>query len=152
VVTEPKFAFKIAPQKRCDVCLVRRAKIRKPAVETIKRLQGKIKVLEKRIVWKEKRKREVSKEQAQIVRFVEAIGVIRKKGYAELCVLCVREPRIVLVRYIANKVMEVPDSLCMDCPMMFNDECRFGKDVESAKEQRRRDTLYKKCGKLLLCV
>ena len=140
------------PEKRCDICLIRRAKIRAPKVETVKKIHVKIEVLEKRIERKEKKGRNTTTERNQLRRFDESIRSIIEQNYAMLCAICAKEPRITVVRYVKDKIYEVPDSLCMDCPVMFNYECKFLKPVESDKEQRRRERLYNKWGKFLLCV
>jgi len=140
------------PQKRCDVCLIRRAKLKMPKVETVKKLHAKISTLEKRIERKEKRGKNTVSERRKVTRFRESIVSIIDMGYAMLCAICAREPRIIVVKYVSDKVYEVPDSLCMDCAVMFNYVCRFLKEAESDKEQRRRDRLYKEWGKFLLCV
>lgn len=153
MVIEPQFAFDKRPEKRCDVCLVRRAKIRADKMSTIQKIQKRIEKIEGQIAWREERKRTIEPELVRHRTMLrESIRSIADKGYAELCPYCSNEPRIVVIKEIRNKVYDVPNELCMDCPIQYKSRCTFMEDAPDDKAMRRRERLTKKYGKLMLCV
>lgn len=143
------------PEKRCDICLYRRAQIRISVNEALRPINAKIVAIGNKLARERNRKRP---NEAIIKGYEDMTHVwqdkskeIRSKGYADVCPICAEEPRI-LVRGVSNKwVAGTPDEICLDCPSVYEEICRFMELPMSDKEARRRERLIDKYGRLKLC-
>lgn len=141
------------PEKRCDICLYRRAaKVKVDAIYAEGRLQREIESVMKKTENAAKKGRENEvREYAKVVEiYNEKIRIIRAKGYAELCSICAHEPRILVVG-VRNKVSNIGDEICLDCPMCYELECRLFEAPRDETEMKRRERLIDKYGRLKLC-
>lgn len=141
------------PEKRCDICLVRRMRLKVPIDRVLLRLSNDTKRIFSKINALTRAGKEVPEElQKDYERIRTVIARLKGKKDVEVCSVCAKEPDIIILRKIANKVKEgTSDEVCMDCPMCWEDECRFMQPCLSEKEERRRDRLSREYGRLILC-
>lgn len=141
------------PQKRCDVCLVRRMNIKVKSSEALKPLDKERDFLIKKLNEAVEKKVPAKKDwMPRLEAITASIERIKQRKYAELCSLCAKEPRVLVLRYVEDKVFPVPDELCLDCAMQYEWRCTFSDSNVEEKALRRRERILRETGKLLLCV
>lgn len=144
---------KVTPKKRCDLCLVRMAVKRVKKHDVLRELENERMKLMGKIARLEDRGKEIDKRfDVKLKAIIHSIKRVIEKDYAEVCRICSRDPVAKTVMAVENKVFpEVLDEVCMDCPMQYQGMCRFGLNPFDEKEAKRRQRLYVKYGRVILC-